>query len=216
MRLKNWVRCSLRNTGIVVIASCLLSAYYYVMDDGAADAMNAGILERLGATLLFAMPLCIVIFSMSAYKADIPLAISFGLTRREAFIGLQLMRLIPTVLSVLIATAAMVCGGNANAIQTVSDIVLSAFGLSMICYMLGVVIGIILMRFGNGAVIAAALAVGALTAGTVIAMFALMAAEPDSLPIHTISIVLSVVGVIAYAVVLPFEWHALKTLQVKL
>ena len=73
MRLRNWVRSSLRNTGVSIVVACLLSVYYFIMDDEIADKMGASVLERLGMTLLFAMPLCVVLFTISAYKADIPL-----------------------------------------------------------------------------------------------------------------------------------------------
>ncbi len=208
MRLKNWVVSSLRNTGFALGIACLLSIYYfYILGD-----TSGSFFERLGLTIMFAIPLCVVIFTISAYKVDIPLAIAFSATRREAFIGLQLSRFIPTVLSVALGSGMMVCGDFVESHQVVSILMPMTLGSTLLLHVLGAIIGIAISRFGKIGGIPA-LTVGVMTAGLV---GLLMTAEVERIVIDMPAVALLIVGVIAYAVVLPFEWHALKTLQVKL
>lgn len=98
MRLGYWIRQSLQMTMIILAGS---AAYTVMM---AVQGTVESIIEALKMGGLFLMLFGVMIsmvLNTTVYQLHIPLTLSFGSTRKEAFAGIQLYRLINGLVVVL-------------------------------------------------------------------------------------------------------------------
>ena len=144
MRLRYWIRTGLQTFGLV-IAACLLYGFlmYLQMQDTLSDmfVLMPVYLLLFGGMMLLAM-------NIGVYKFNLQLALAFGSTRNEAIVGLNLSRLIPSLL--LTAVLVIFCGLPV-AEAPVSPVQAIPLGLGVYLFFgaLGSVIGVIFTKYGK-------------------------------------------------------------------
>lgn len=100
MRLRYWIKEALKISGIIMVASLVYTLLMMGWD--AADTwryylnMGAMYLGIFGAFMS-------MVLGTSIYQIDVPLAISFGSTRKEVLWGIQCYRFVITFLLLLVA-----------------------------------------------------------------------------------------------------------------
>lgn len=154
MRLTFWFRTALTTIATTVGASVLYSGMMLLMstDTGPIDALSMlpAYLLIYGAFMQFG-------FSISYLKSAVNLALSMGATRRDAFLGLLIITLVPVLGNAALIAAA--CAGTAalgaEAIFPVAYMLPLALALSLFLTGVGLVTAMIRQRFGNAVSIAA-------------------------------------------------------------
>lgn len=107
MRVKFWLKSALQNSLIIVGGALLYMAMMVAMEP--IDSIQE-VFQQASIYLLMFGAMISIMIDMSVFKLNLPLAIGFGSSRKEAFLGRQLYRLLFT------------------AILTVGTVVLAAFG----------------------------------------------------------------------------------------
>ena len=120
MRRLYWAKEGMKFIGTVLGASFLYSLFMTIMD-------GDGTLEKLvvtGTTYLAMFgSVMAMVFNMTAYQTFLPLTLSFGCTRREAIVGMQVYRL--TVLVVLAGVSAVLTSLDAFTMSTAPRIIIA-------------------------------------------------------------------------------------------
>ena len=148
MRLKFWVKQGFETFALVLGASVLYGFLMFIQTDSGWD----GLLILLPLYLLLFGALMMLGISIGIYKMAVPLAISFGSTRNEVLLGLQIFRAIPVFLIPALAVVLTAISGEDASIplSMVFPIGVGAFlGTSA----LGAVIGVIFTKYGKAATI---------------------------------------------------------------
>lgn len=98
MRLVYWIRQSLKMTMIILAGSAAYTVMMAVQGtvDGIMEALEMG-----GMFLMMFGAMISTVLNTTVYQLHIPLTLSFGSTRKEAFAGIQLYRLINGLIVVL-------------------------------------------------------------------------------------------------------------------
>ena len=98
MRLGYWIRQSLKMTMIILAGSAAYTVMMAVQGtvDGIMEALEMG-----GMFLMMFGAMISTVLNTTVYQLHIPLTLSFGSTRKEAFAGIQLYRLINGLIVVL-------------------------------------------------------------------------------------------------------------------
>ena len=128
MRLRYWIRSGFQTFGIVVAACAAYSVLMYLqMDD-----IFSGIMILMPLYLLLFGGMMLLAMSIGVYKFNLQLALSFGSTRNEAIVGLNLFRVIPTLL--LTALLALLCAlSPEKASLTVGQAIPIGLGVYLAC-----------------------------------------------------------------------------------
>lgn len=144
MRLRYWIRSGFQTFGLVLLASTIYSFLMFIqLDDGLEGVLITWPIYLLvfGGMMLLAM-------NIGIYKLNLQLALSFGSTRNEAILGLNLVRLIPTVLLTAILT--LLCSlTDAADTLTVGQAIPVGLGVYLFCGAIGSVIGVVYTKFGK-------------------------------------------------------------------
>lgn len=165
MRLRLWVKGGLQTLATIAAASVL---YGLLMWMQSSDMTLEATLEILPLYLISFGAVMILIMSLTAYKAMLPLALSFGSTRREAFAGLQVFRLLPMAVVVLLLALLLLVPG-VEAAFGFSATLLVASGTYLLFGAVGSGVGMVYIRFGRvGAILAGILAGLLLVAGVIL------------------------------------------------
>ena len=146
MRLKYWFRSGFQAIGIVVLFSVVLLQFLYIWLFRDTD-------DDLSLLLFFPLlfsPMMFALMTMGLYKLNVPLAISLGSTRGEVLLGLQVFRLIPTVLAIVLMAVLHVVSG-ADALLPVSAMIPLSLGIFLIAVALGSLTGICFAKWGEPA-----------------------------------------------------------------
>ena len=144
MRLRYWIKTGLQTFGMV-IGACLI--YGFLMSIQMQDALSDMFVLMPVYLLLFG-GMMLLASNIGVYKFNLQLALAFGSTRNEAIVGLNLFRLIPTVL--LTAVLVIICGlpvGEApvSAVQAIP----LGLGVYLFFGALGSAIGVIFTKYGK-------------------------------------------------------------------
>lgn len=141
MKLRYWFQTGFRSLAMLLGASLLYCALM---------SLQMSELEAV-ETLL---PIYLLLFgvmmdlgmSLSLYKFNVPLALSFGSTRGEALLGLQVARLIPAVFvtAILVVLTALTGG-----FMEISALIPLSLGLFLGASAIGSVMGIIYTKWGK-------------------------------------------------------------------
>lgn len=176
MRLKDWLATGLQYAGAVMLGSVV----YGVMMS-TSGVVNEGLTMTAMYMLLFGAGMGMV-FNMSVYKVGLPVAIGFGSTRKEAFVGMQCYRLVYTAVLLVTATALYLLAGERGLVE-LADYAPIGVGVMLILHTLGSVMGMISVRFGKGVVVALSILSGLIIAGVIavtMIVFALFAENISS------------------------------------
>lgn len=156
MRLRFWFMSALKMLGLIVGASAAYGLLLWLqMDDG-----SMAFLAMLQLYFILFGAFMLLVMNVSLYKMMVSLVLSFGSTRREAFTGLQIYRLLPglaaTALTVLLAVIPGV-----EPLFSPSATAAICLGAFLLCGAIGSILGMVNYRFGK---------VGAIVAGVCVAI----------------------------------------------
>lgn len=149
MRLRDWIKNTLRNTSILVL---IVPVYMVLFNAGNEDfAWKDVFLTATTYLWLFGM-LFTSISVMNAYKINLPIALSFGSTRREAVVGCEVYRLLPlaVILPLSFLTA---CLYDPDFCLILLGVLPAAVGAYLIFGTIGSFLGAAVVKFGNKALV---------------------------------------------------------------
>lgn len=154
MRFKFWIRVGLKNSAIIlgtcVFYTALMSAQ--LQEDDFSGILNTGAVYLLLFGSMFSM-----LLNTAAYQTYIPLALGFGSTRKEILLGLQCYRLIPTAILLPVTVVLFALSGTGS---TRPWILLTAgLGIFLVFHGLGILMGVLLYRFGKTGLIVCSVAI---------------------------------------------------------
>lgn len=208
MRLRYWIKEALKLTGILIIASFAYTLLMMIMGLDAADTwrrylnMGAMWLGMFGAFMS-------IVLGASIYQVFVPLAISFGSTRKEVFWGLQCYRFVVTFFVLLVA--GILCA----VAKEISVWIALPFGICafLVFHGMGAIMGGLSSRLGKTALIIMAL-VGMLL---FIGMIGLILLGHNWFAMHKNVFVLLMpgIGVLVYALCMIYEVKTIRKFSVK-
>ena len=208
MRLRYWIKEALKLTGILIIASF---AYTLLMMIGldAADTwryylnMGAMYLAMFGAFMS-------MVLGASIYQVFVPLAISFGSTRKEVFWGLQCYRFVITFLVLLVA--GILCA----VAKEISVWIALPFGICafLAFHGMGAIIGGLSRKLGKIALSLLMLAMMLLIIGGIAAVV-LMIHLGIEMRGDIVALLMPGIGVLVYALCMIYEVKTIRKFSVK-
>ena len=208
MRLKDWLKSGLQYGAIVVGASFLYGTLMGPSSVGEMLTMTAMYMLLFGAAIN-------MLYNITVYKVMLPLALSFGSTRKEAFVGIQCYRLVYAVLVIGVAVPLYLLARE-DGVTELMIFVPIGIGLMLMMNALGAVLGMIGNRFGKG-FMAVLTVVGSLIAcGIVVTAVILFSFLSESIGSYYGLWLLPVVGLVIYGLVSIAEHKAVKKYSVKL
>lgn len=151
MRLRFWIRSGLQ-TFVAVIGACAFYALlmYIQLGDGTQD-----LISTVPMYLLAFGGMMLMVMNIGVYKLHLHLALSFGSTRNEAILGLNLFRLIPAVLLTAILTVICALPGSDFPFQSIP----LGLGVYLLFGALGTLIGIVFTKYGKIVTVITAIAI---------------------------------------------------------
>jgi hypothetical protein len=214
MRLKYWFYTSLTTFWAVLAASGIYGGILF--------------LQRPGLTwedLLFTLPVYLLLFgglvmmalNAGLYKLQLPLALSFGSTRNEAILGMQIQRFLPAALIVALTIVLTTVAKDYSMVPAAAVAPLG-FGLFLGFSALGGIAGMVMIRFGKiglAVTVATGLVVGmgaGLIAGMTIGS-GFIGAFFENVGLHWL---IFCIGVFLYAIVMIPEQRLIWKYNVKL
>ena len=154
MRLKYWIKQGIDTFVLILGASVLYGILMFIQTDSGWD----GLLTLLPLYLLLFGALMMLGMTVGIYKMAIPLTISFGSTRNEVLLGLQIFRIIPMILLPALATLLTALSGEPAALP-LSAVFPLGVGVFLLTNAIGVVLGVVFTRYNKTAAIVTAVAV---------------------------------------------------------
>lgn len=213
MRLKDWLKTGTVYALAAIGGSLLYGVLVYMMDVEFDDFST--FIEAGAICLLFVGAFLNLVLILLVQTQNLPLALSFGATRKEAFWGMQCYRIVYAVL--IMAVVAMMFllteGSNDTAM------VLLPIGLAAMLLLgaIGSVGGVVGVRHGTGAAIAAGVMMGLVSVG--IGIFAVIWMEEHS-PIgghpELIFWLFPAIGLVAHIGSMVLEYKTIYKYNVKL
>lgn len=165
MRLKDWLKTGAAHALAAIGGSLLYGVMMYLMG---FEGIFSDMLNITVAYLLVFGAFMSCVLSMSVQKQNLPLALSFGATRKEAFWGMQCYRIVYIVLIMAAAMALMLLTEEPYAMAVM--LLPIGLGAMLLFGAIGSVAGVVANRFGKGAALAVGVLLGLLCLGTGIAI----------------------------------------------
>lgn len=210
MRLKDWLKTGLQYAGAVLLGSVmygLLMAASGTIDFFTMTAMYI---------LLFGAGMGLV-FNMSVYKAGLPVAIAFGSTRKETFVGMQCYRLVFTAVLLCSSVVLYLLAGNEGfaELKTFAPI---GVGVMLLLHGLGAIMGMVSTKFGKGVLVALSIIAGLLISGAIAGVVLLLIMLGDALIVADDWVLWTfpAAGLVIYALVMIPEYKTIYKYNVKL
>lgn len=207
MRLRYWIKTGLRN-GVTLLGGCVMFSLMMLLQrgaDGLADILRIGV----GFLIAFGGGMSMVL-NMLAYKLYLPVALSFGSSRREAFVGLQFLRLLPGAIIMAAAALAMV-----PAEMDVRAVVPAGLGAILLLDAVGSGVGMVSVKFGKGFIVVCSAVIGMLAGLCGVGGGFVFLLSPELIS-GSLPWVILAVGAAAYAVSMIPEYRIVYQLNVKL
>ena len=160
MRLKEWLKTGTFHALAAIGGSFLYGVMMYMMD---AEFDFSTFMEVSVIYLLFFGAFMNLVLIFAVQKQNLPLALSFGATRKEAFWGMQCYRIVYAVLVMAAAAMMLLLTTEPSAMVTV----LLPIGLAAMLLLgaIGSVGGAVGIRYGKGSAIAAGVVMGIVSLG---------------------------------------------------
>lgn len=143
MRRKLWILDGLQYTGLTVA----VAAFYTLMITLQQSFSWEDILTVFPLYLVLMGGLMATVCAMTAHRVQLQVAISLGLTRRESWGGIHLLRLIPAV-GVSVLTAVLAALGR-NPLATPWMLLVLSLGVQLFCAALGTLLGLAYLKWGR-------------------------------------------------------------------
>ena len=206
MRLRYWIKEALKLTGVLIIASFAFTLL--MMGQDAADTwqyylnMGAMYLAMFGAFMS-------IVLGASIYQVFVPLAISFGSTRKEVFWGLQCYRFVVTFFVLLVA--GILCA----VAKEISVWIALPFGICafLVFHGMGAIVGGLSSKLGKTALVIMAL-VGMLLFFGMIGLI-LMGHNWFAMHKNVFALLMPGIGVLVYALCMIYEVKTIRKFSVK-
>ncbi len=206
MRLRYWIKEALKLTGVLIIASFAFTLL--MMEQDAADTwqyylnMGAMYLAMFGAFMN-------MLLGASIYQVFVPLAISFGSTRKEVFWGLQCYRFVITFFVLLVA--GILCAvAKEISVWAALPIGICAF---LVSHGMGAIVGGLSSKLGKTALVIMAL-VGMLLFFGMIGLI-LMGHNWFAMHKNVFALLMPGIGVLVYALCMIYEVKTIRKFSVK-
>lgn len=212
MRILHWIRQGLNMVGIMLIA-CPIYTLAMTLQRDQLIWKDVLILSA-SYMLMFGMFFSIV-FSISLYTQDMPLVISFGTTRKEAFWGLQVSRAAYTVPMALCAGCLFLIASDISLLELSVAIpfVLAGF---LVLHALGAIMSILYIKFQKKGLIAFGAGLITVLIGGVFGFVSAFTRDTElHLPEYLNWIVLAA-GVLFYGLISAWEHRIIRNYNVKL
>lgn len=148
MRLKYWFKQGFETFFIILGASLLYGFLIFIQTDSGWD----GLLILLPLYLTMFGALMMLGMNVGIYKMAVQLVISFGSTRNEVLLGLQIFRIIPILLIPALAALLTAVSGE-PATLPLSAVFPLGIGAFLITSALGAVVGVVFTKYGKVATI---------------------------------------------------------------
>lgn len=173
MRLKDWLKTGLQYAGAVLLGSVMYGLLMAASGTTDFFTMTAMYILLFGAGMG-------LVFNMSVYKAGLPVAIGFGSTRKEAFVGMQCYRLVFTAVLLGGSVALYLLAGNEGFVElrTFAPI---GLGVMLLLHGLGAIMGMVSTKFGKGVLVALSIIAGLLISGAIAGVVLLLIMLGDAL-----------------------------------
>lgn len=151
MRLKYWIKLGLQ-VFLWSLVACALFGIIMLFQGSELDYASL-VLSMMGILCSFG-GLMLAVFAATVYKLYLPLTLSMGSTRREAFFGIQLYRLVGIVCFLILFASLSHLPLLAEQIRTVPSWTvlyspLFLLGYYLLCGSLGDLMGLVSLRFGK-------------------------------------------------------------------
>lgn len=143
MRRKLWILDGLQYTGLAVG----VTAFYTLMITLQQSLSWEDVLTVFPLYLVLMGGLMATICAMTAHRVQLQVAISLGLTRRESWGGIHLLRLIPAV-GVSVLTAVLAAVGR-NPLAAPWQLLVLCLGVQLFCAALGTLLGLAYLKWGR-------------------------------------------------------------------
>ena len=173
MRLKDWLKTGLQYAGAVLLGSVMYGVIMASWDTAEFMTMTAMYMLLFGAGMG-------VVFAMSVYKAVLPVAIGFGATRKEAFVGMQCYRLMYMAVLLSGSVVLYLLAGERGIVE-LADAVPFGIGVMLILHALGAAMGMVSTRFGKGALVVLSIIAGLIISGVIAGTFIVFALIEDTI-----------------------------------
>ena len=143
MRRRLWIFDGLQYTGLAVG----VTAFYTLMITLQQSLSWEDVLTVFPLYLVLMGGLMATICAMTVHRVQLHVAISLGLTRRESWGGIHLLRLIPAVgVSILVAVLAAL---GRNPLATPWMLLVLSLGVQLFCAALGTLLGLAYLKWGR-------------------------------------------------------------------
>ena len=143
MRRRLWISDGLQYTGLAVG----VTAFYTLMITLQQSLSWEDVLTVFPLYLVLMGGLMATICAMTAHRVQLQVAISLGLTRRESWGGIHLLRLIPAV-GVSVLTAVLAAVGR-NPWAAPWQLLVFCLGIQLFCAALGTLLGLAYLKWGR-------------------------------------------------------------------
>lgn len=143
MRRKLWILDGLQYTGLAVG----VTAFYTLMITLQQSLSWEDVLTVFPLYLVLMGGLMATVCAMTAHRVQLQVAISLGLTRRESWGGIHLLRLIPAV-GVSVLTAVLAALGR-NPLAAPWMLLVLSLGVQLFCAALGTLLGLAYLKWGR-------------------------------------------------------------------
>lgn len=154
MRLRFWINQGLQNLALILGATALYSFLMFIQTDDGLDSL----LVLLPLYLLLFGGMLTVATTLGIYKLSVPLVLSFGSTRNEVLLGLQICRAFPIILVPALAAVLTVLSSETAAFAP-ADVLLLGAGAFLAFSALGTVLGVVFTKYGKIATVVTAISV---------------------------------------------------------
>lgn len=214
MRLRYWIKTALTYSLTMVGASLIYGAVMGL----SGDIMSMKELFRTtGIYLLVFGVMMNLILGMSIYKSNLPLAISFGSSRKEVFLGLQCFSGISIGVILAASTLLFLMAGKYYYLFPMRRYIPLALALLLIAGAAGKFLGVLSVKLGRYAMVLVGVIVGLLICLCFIAgVMVGLGMEISESRLDLIAVVLPVIGAAFYGVSMIPEYKTVYKYNVKL
>ena len=209
MRLRYWAKEALKITGVIMAAA--LGYTLLMMAQDSRETWEDYLV--MGAVYLgmFGAFICMTL-GTSIYQVHVPLAISFGSTRKEALLGIQCYRLV--IASIILAVAELLFFMTGDTARSMAWAVVPLGAAAFLVFnSIGAILGGLSTKLGKGALIAGSIIVMLLCVGGIGSVILIIGLK-YSLQKSVVWIVLGI-GSLVYALSMVFEVKSIKKFSVK-
>lgn len=152
MRLRFWLKTGLQTSGIVIGGTVLYGSMMFIQS---SYTTWQDVLMVIPVFFLLFGGMMMTAMLIGVYKLGLPLVLSFGSTRNEVLLGLQVARLLPIVLTTALLVLLTALSGE-NAFLPLWAVVPTALGIYLAFAALGSILGVVITRYGKFAGVATA------------------------------------------------------------